>query len=156
MKPNALTPTTSTWRPPSPERRGESPHPRLAALRAAKAALLPRAAALAGEGCSYQEIAAVLGVAKSTVCNWLRDRPLGRAAARSLGTPRMTARLAARYESVYRLGAVGERQYRRNAGRSPQVISGKRFAAAGMRFHRRSPFGNVGERSAAKEGGWYE
>ena len=30
-------------------------HPRLAALRAAKAALLPRAAALAGEGRSYQE-----------------------------------------------------------------------------------------------------
>ena len=102
MKPNTLTPTMSTWCPPSPEYgRGELGNPRLAALRAAKAALLPRAAALAGEGRSYQEIAATLGIAKSTVCNWLRDRPLGRAAARSLGTPRMTARLAARYESMY-------------------------------------------------------
>ena len=77
------------------------PNQHLAQARQRKAALLPRAAALAGEGRSYQEIAAALGIAKSTVCNWLRDRPLGRAAARSLGTPRMTARLAARYESVY-------------------------------------------------------
>ena len=59
------------------------PNQHLAQARQRKAALLPRAAALAGEGRSYQEIAAALGVAKSTVCTWLRDRPLGRAAARS-------------------------------------------------------------------------
>ncbi len=72
----------------------------LAARRARKAALLPRAAALAAEGRTYQEIADALGIAKSTVCQWLRDRPLGRAAAKALGTPRMTAKLAARYESL--------------------------------------------------------
>ena len=65
-------------------------NPRLAALRAAKAALLPRAAELAAAGRSYQEIADTLGIAKSTVCQWLRGRPLGRAAAKALGTPRMT------------------------------------------------------------------
>ncbi len=73
----------------------------LAARRAKKAALLPRAAELAGEGRTYQEIADALGIAKSTVCQWLRDRTLGRAAAKALGTPRMTAKLAARYESLY-------------------------------------------------------
>jgi len=78
-----------------------SANPYLAARRAQKAALLPRAAALAAEGRSYQEIAHTLGVAKSTICQWLRDRPLGRAAAKALGTPRMTARLAARYELLY-------------------------------------------------------
>ncbi len=46
--------------------------PHLAARRAEKAALLPRAAQLAGEGRSYQEIADALGIAKSTVCQWLR------------------------------------------------------------------------------------
>ncbi len=76
-------------------------NPHLAARQARKADLLPRAAALAAEGRTYQEIAAALGVAKSTVCQWLRDRPLGRAAAKALGTPRMTAKLAARYESLY-------------------------------------------------------
>ncbi len=73
----------------------------LAARRAEKAALLPRAAQLAREGRSYREIAAALGIAKSTVCQWLRGRPLGRAAAQALGTPRMTAKLAARYEALY-------------------------------------------------------
>ncbi len=73
----------------------------LAARRARKAELLPRAAALAAEGRSYKEIAVAIGIAKSTVCQWLRDRPLGRAAAQALGTPRMTAKLAARYESLY-------------------------------------------------------
>ena len=76
-------------------------NPHLAARRAQKAALLPRAAQLAGEGRSYREIADALGIAKSTVCQWLRGRPLGRAAAQALGTPRMTAKLAARYESLY-------------------------------------------------------
>ena len=77
MKPNALTPC------PSPEYgRGEPVNPRLAALRAQKAALLPRAAALAGEGRPYQEIAAAPGVAKSTVCNWLSGK--GDAAGTSL------------------------------------------------------------------------
>ena len=60
--------------PPSPGGRGELVNPRLAAT---------------------------LGIAKLTVGNWLRDRPLGRAVARSLGTPRMTARPAARCESLY-------------------------------------------------------
>src|ERR1035441_3368072 len=68
----------------------EKGNPCLAARRAQKAALLPRAAQLAAEGHSYQEIAAALGIAKSTVCEWLRGRPLGRAAAKALGTPRMT------------------------------------------------------------------
>ncbi len=81
-----------------PSQRG---NPHLAARRAQKAALLPRAAQLAGEGRSYREIAAALGIAKSTVCQWLRGRPLGRAAAQALGTPRMTAKLAARYELLY-------------------------------------------------------
>ena len=83
------TPTTTmgtwcaTWCPPSPAYgRGESGNPR-------RAALAP-------------SFAATLGIAQSTVCTWRRDRPLGRAAARSLGTPRMTARLAARYESLPR------------------------------------------------------
>ncbi len=76
-------------------------NPHLAARRAEKAALLPRAAQLAREGRSYREIAAALGIAKSTVCQWLGGRPLGRAAAQALGTPRMTAKLAARYESLY-------------------------------------------------------
>ncbi len=76
-------------------------NPHLAARRAQKAALLPRAAELAAEGRSYREIAAALGIAKSTVCQWLRGRPLGRAAAKALGTPRMTAKLAARYEALY-------------------------------------------------------
>ena len=76
-------------------------NPHLAARRAEKAALLPRAAQLAAEGRSYREIAAALGIAKSTVCQWLRGRPLGRAAAQALGTPRMTAKLAARYEALY-------------------------------------------------------
>ena len=75
-------------------------NPHLAARRAKKAAFLP-ARAVAAEGRSYQEIADALGIAKSTVCQWLRDRPLGRAAAKALGTPRMTAKLAARYESLY-------------------------------------------------------
>ncbi len=79
----------------------EKGNPYLAARRAQKAALLPRAAQLAGEGRYYQEIADALGIAKSTVCDWLRGRPLGRAAAQALGTPRMTAKLAARYESLY-------------------------------------------------------
>jgi len=61
-------------------------NPYLAARRAAKADLLPRAAELAAEGRSYQEIAAALGIAKSTVCQWLRDRPLGRAAAKALAS----------------------------------------------------------------------
>ena len=61
-------------------------NPHLAARRAEKAALLPRAAQLAAEGRSYREIADALGIAKSTVCQWLRDRPLGRAAAKALGT----------------------------------------------------------------------
>ncbi len=79
----------------------EKGNPHLAARRAAKAALLPRAAQLAGEGRTYREIADTLGIAKSTVCQWLRGRPLGRAAAKALGTPGMTAKLAARYESLY-------------------------------------------------------
>ena len=68
--PNALTPC------PSPGGRGEPVNPRLAARRAAKAALLPRAAALAPSfaatdtaGRSCQEVAAKLRVAKSTVDN---------------------------------------------------------------------------------------
>ena len=48
--------------------------------------------------------------------------------------------------------ALGERQYRRNVGQSPQVISAKRFAAVGMRFRQRFAFGIAAERSAAKEG----
>ena len=76
-------------------------NPHLAARRAEKATLLPRAAQLAAEGRSYREIADALGIAKSTVCQWLRGRPLGRAAAKALGTPRMTAKLAARYEALY-------------------------------------------------------
>ena len=68
-------------------------NPHLAARRAGRRTCSPRAAALAAEGRSYQEIADALGVAKSTVCQWLRDRPLGRAAAKALGTPRMTAKL---------------------------------------------------------------
>ena len=75
-------------------------NPHLAARRAEKAASLPRAAQLAGEGRSYKEIADTLGIAKSTVCQGLRGRPLGRAA-KALGTPPMTAKLAARYESLY-------------------------------------------------------
>ena len=158
MKPNALTPPpaplpstgegsllispTPSPRPrpwvhgarhgarPLPSRaEGSQCNPRLAALRAAKAALLPRAAALAGEGRSYQEIAAALGIAKSTVCNWLRDRPLGRAAARSLGTPRMTARLAARYESLYHR-AVREWNRSRTDRRTESVVTHLRRPAA--------------------------
>ena len=97
-------------------------NPRLAALRAQKAALLPRAAELAAAGRSYQEIAAALGLAKSTICNWLRDRPLGRTAARSLGTPRMTARLAARYESLYHR-AVREWNRSRTDRRTQTVVT---------------------------------
>ena len=93
---------TSPPREPNDESRTmKEANPHLAARRAEKAALLPRAAALAAEGRSYREIAAALGIAKSTVCQWLRGRPLGRAAAQALGTPRMTAKLAARYESLY-------------------------------------------------------
>ena len=98
------------------------PNEHLAQARLRKAALLPRAAELAGEGRSYQEIATALGIAKSTVCNWLRDRPLGRAAARSLGTPRMTARLAARYESVYHR-AVREWNRSRTDRRTESVVT---------------------------------
>ncbi len=97
-------------------------NPDLAARRARKADLLPRAAALAAEGRSYKEIAAALGVAKSTVCQWLRDRPLGRAAAKALGTPRMTAKLAARYESLYHR-AVREWNRSRSDRRTETVLT---------------------------------
>ncbi len=97
-------------------------NPHLAARRARKADLLPRAAALAAEGRTYQEIAAALGVAKSTVCQWLRDRPLGRAAAQALGTPRMTAKLAARYESLYHC-AVREWNRSGSDGRTETVLT---------------------------------
>ncbi len=63
----------------------EKGNPYLAARRAEKATLLPRAAQLAGEGRTYQEIADALGIAKSTVCDWLRGRPLERAAVKALG-----------------------------------------------------------------------
>ncbi len=97
-------------------------NPDLAARRARKADLLPRAAALAAEGRSYKEIAAALGVAKSTVCQWLRDRPLGRAAAQALGTSRMTAKLAARYESLYHR-AVREWNRSRSDRRTETVLT---------------------------------
>ncbi len=97
-------------------------NPDLAARRARKADLLPRAAALAAEGRTYREIAAALGVAKSTVCQWLRDRPLGRAAAKALGTPRMTAKLAARYESLYHR-AVREWDRSRSDRRTETVLT---------------------------------
>ena len=80
---------------------------------------MPRAAQLAGEGRSYQEIADALGIAKSTVCQWLRDRPLGRAAAKALGTPRMTAKLAARYESLYQRALREWNRSRPIAARKP-------------------------------------
>jgi len=107
--------------PPIPGNRTmKEANPHLAARRAAKAALLPRAAQLAAEGRTYQEIADALGIAKSTVCGWLRGRPLGRAAAKALGTPRMTAKLAARYELLYQ-GALREWN-RSKADRRTQTV----------------------------------
>ncbi len=77
-------------------------NPHLTQLRQRKAALLPQVARLAVEGLTCREIAAQLGVSKTSVNYWLQKLRPDQAAGASQELAETARRRVARYNSIYR------------------------------------------------------
>jgi transcriptional regulator with XRE-family HTH domain len=75
-------------------------------VRRQKEELMPEIVRRDRQGETCRQIADALGIAKSTVARWLQGRQRAAVAA-SLGTAKGTARLAARYDALYRKALRG-------------------------------------------------
>ncbi|MEI8375475.1 MAG: helix-turn-helix domain-containing protein [Planctomycetota bacterium] len=93
---------------------------RLAALRQRREALLPQIIQLAMEGHSHKEIAAKIGVNRSTIHNWLQQQRQGRISLAGQDIAVMIADIVERYELIYREALNAWRSSRREKPVEPR------------------------------------